>query len=678
MMIKSPILSAAKNISSSKSILALRMDKKSDYKKFVKWIDSSSKELKKAKLPKKKDLKKISNFGITGGGLFGGTGKGGGGSAIGGILGLLGLGGGAAAAKSLLGGASGATTGAAKGAEALKNNKGFLSRFFPKYAQQRGLQFPTRNEALAARAFSAQSGVLGPATSPPPPVGTPKPSRIPGGRIGGPLSIAFAGVDFAMRKGGGQTNLQAGVGAGAGLAGGLAGASLGAKIGAGIGTLIAPGIGTGIGAILGSLIGGTAGSMGAGSLADKATGADKIQTRLKEQEAKQKEATKLNFGDIVDKFDKVITKFEGLSFGLTGITNGTQNLGQNQQTNPFQEPSQYPPLNPTELTYDGPVTGNTFFPLPGGQAGAQSDQQYGAPRDGGTRAHAGLDIVKFQGNIAAPVAAYKTGKVVASVSNGYNGYVTIDHGGGLKTRYYHTSPSVNVGDIVYGGQQIANLYPDGQNTHLHFEVYRGGSPVDPKSAGLGQNIPAPLSKEKAKESHDKSIGNTAKPGVNTTERQQSPEEFFKGTSFEKTFRENKDAFYGKEVIRNTRGAKQTKVKPSEEVQRLQSMYNSYVRQIREKREKEISSTDSAPKITPVASQTNQELQIPAVPIQTSQSGLVIMTPVGQQVQVASQPQFIPVPIQSSNNSGGTIVASVSETELLNSLWNNLLLTKLSG
>lgn len=669
-MITSPLLTSASNIISSRSIRTLKMDKKSDYKKFVKWIDSSNKELQKIKLPKKRDIKKISDFGISGSALGGSEGGGGGGGFFGNLLKTF-------VGSKLLKGGAGAALGLGKGKNQIKSNKGFLNKFFPKYAQERGLNFPTRNEALAARAFSAPSGIS-PSPKAPPPVGLPKQSKITGGRLGGTLSVALAGYDFMQRKGEGQSNVQAGVGAGAGAAGGLGGAALGSKIGAVIGTAIAPGPGTLIGGFLGSLIGGIAGSMGASSIADKATGADKISQRLSEQEAKQKAATKLDFGSIVEKFDKVVTKFEQLSFGLTGVQSGQQNIGQSQQMNPYQEPAQYPPINPSQLTYDGPVSGDTFFPLPGGKAGENADQQFGASRSNGTRLHEGLDMTHHTGDLAAPVAAYKTGKVVESVSAGYNGYVTVDHGGGLKTRYYHTSPTVNVGDIVYGGQQIANLYPDGQNTHLHFEVRRGGSPVDPRSAGLGQNIPAPLAKDKAKQQHEKSIGNTAKPGVNTMERQQSPEEFFKGTTFGEIFKANKDAFYGKEVTRNVRGSKNVKVKPSAEVQQLQEMYNSYVRDLRSKR-KEVSSTVTKPEVTPVATQQMQQFEHAMLPTGSQSPGLVIMTPVGgqQQVQPAMQPQMIPVPLQSRNQSSDQMVATVSESELLNSLWNTLLLTKLS-
>ena len=121
--------------------------------------------------------------------------------------------------------------------------------------------------------------------------------RLP--RIGGIANIAFTGLDFAMRKGEGQTNLQAGVGAAGGLVGGLGGM----KAGAALGTLIAPGVGT----LIGGALGGIAGSMLGGGLADRATG---VTGRLKEEEQRTRLlATRTPFGIAIDRFDSAIDKF---------------------------------------------------------------------------------------------------------------------------------------------------------------------------------------------------------------------------------------------------------------------------------------------------------------------------------------------------------------------------------
>jgi hypothetical protein len=77
----------------------------------------------------------------------------------------------------------------------------------------------------------------------------------------------------------------------------------------------------------------------------------------------------------------------------------------------------------------------------------------------------------------------------------------VDHGNGVKTKYFHVTPLVKTGDIVYGGQQIAKLFPAGNNTHLHFEYHKGGTPINPMSAGITKTkrLPSPLSRDKAKQ-----------------------------------------------------------------------------------------------------------------------------------------------------------------------------------
>jgi murein DD-endopeptidase MepM/ murein hydrolase activator NlpD len=87
-LLKSPLKKAANNISRigfsprARRVRAFDFDRKSEYVKFVDFIKNSTQELKNADLPSKRQLKKITNFDVVGGG--------GGGA---GLLGLLGLGG---------------------------------------------------------------------------------------------------------------------------------------------------------------------------------------------------------------------------------------------------------------------------------------------------------------------------------------------------------------------------------------------------------------------------------------------------------------------------------------------------------------------------------------------------------------------------------------------------------
>ena len=101
--------------------------------------------------------------------------------------------------------------------------------------------------------------------------------------------------------------------------------------------------------------------------------------------------------------------------------------------------------------------------------------------------HAGLDFGAAHGT---PITSAAGGKVVtAEFRRDYGWVVEIDHGNGLATRYAHASKLlVRVGQVVVPGDRIALVGSTGRSTgaHLHFEVLRKGSPVDPKRylAGL--------------------------------------------------------------------------------------------------------------------------------------------------------------------------------------------------
>ena len=113
-----------------------------------------------------------------------------------------------------------------------------------------------------------------------------------------------------------------------------------------------------------------------------------------------------------------------------------------------------------------------------------------------TSFHGGIDLTP-----ASPIVAMQKGKV-RSVRNSvlpsqtatiiankqtslYAGnFVTLTHGNGEETRYYHLkegSVVVNVGDVVEKGQVIGFMGKTGYvtGTHLHFEIRKDGKTVDP-------------------------------------------------------------------------------------------------------------------------------------------------------------------------------------------------------
>jgi murein DD-endopeptidase MepM/ murein hydrolase activator NlpD len=96
------------------------------------------------------------------------------------------------------------------------------------------------------------------------------------------------------------------------------------------------------------------------------------------------------------------------------------------------------------------------------------------------RFHAGLD---FAASYGSTIRAADSGKVI--FSGWYGGYgkaVIISHSQGITTLYGHSSELyVSEGQTVQKGQAIAAVGSTGLSTgpHLHFEVRRDGTPVDP-------------------------------------------------------------------------------------------------------------------------------------------------------------------------------------------------------
>jgi murein DD-endopeptidase MepM/ murein hydrolase activator NlpD len=96
--------------------------------------------------------------------------------------------------------------------------------------------------------------------------------------------------------------------------------------------------------------------------------------------------------------------------------------------------------------------------------------------------HAGVDISAPTGT---SVRAAADGIVIAAEWAGaYGKLVVIDHGNGVQTYYAHLSRfDVIPGQEVRMGQVIAGSGSTGRATspHLHYEVRRGGTPVNPYS-----------------------------------------------------------------------------------------------------------------------------------------------------------------------------------------------------
>ncbi|MDQ1177907.1 M23 family metallopeptidase [Microbacterium sp. SORGH_AS_0421] len=147
--------------------------------------------------------------------------------------------------------------------------------------------------------------------------------------------------------------------------------------------------------------------------------------------------------------------------------------------------------------------GGMFYPTDPWRYLGGDGQKYLDPRENGRR-HMGIDS---QGDSGAAIHAVMDGTVVGGQwgtttgdGHGWGNFVRIDHGQGVQTLYAHFAlpPSVARGSHVQAGQRIGTMGGTqyGANRlsrHLHFEVFRNGSNVDPLAflSNYQSNTPAP-------------------------------------------------------------------------------------------------------------------------------------------------------------------------------------------
>ncbi len=98
----------------------------------------------------------------------------------------------------------------------------------------------------------------------------------------------------------------------------------------------------------------------------------------------------------------------------------------------------------------------------------------------GVHGHNGIDLAA---PVGTPIYASAGGRVIASVSGGWNGgygsYVIISHPNGTQTLYAHTSKNfVALGQVVEKGIRIAAIGLTGKTTgpHVHFEIRGAKNP----------------------------------------------------------------------------------------------------------------------------------------------------------------------------------------------------------
>ena len=200
--------------------------------------------------------------------------------------------------------------------------------------------------------------------------------------------------------------------------------------------------------------------------AAEAAAAATIANMIAEYQRKKAEEAAANQSAIIDQMNQA---------NQEAIANG--------QEPPYTEEDIQNATNSGSSTGGASSTGGLTWPVPcstrvTSRFGTRSD-----PFTGQTATHNGIDIDGFNNDGNIIVAAADGTVITASYDGAYGNYVVIDHGD-ITTLYAHMSGmAVSAGDYVSAGQTIGYLGATGRatGTHCHFEVFVGGSRVDPAS-----------------------------------------------------------------------------------------------------------------------------------------------------------------------------------------------------
>ena len=429
--ISSPLVSALNNIVSINRSGSTMKSTQQSYQGFLQFMDVEIRNIEGIKLPKKRDLQKLSNLNVAA--TFGSAGS---------LLSSL---------------ASGALDAA-----------GFVGDLFS--GRKRGGGKPNPK---AGGAIPKGKGI-----------------RFGGIKALGIANAAFAGLDFATGLAEGESVGKAAAGAGGALAGSLIGGAIGQTLIPipGLGFVIGSMAGNFAGGFLGDRAHEAVTGTGEQDLKSKQ------KEKLKAQEVKQKVAAMssgLTMSSVLDKFEGVVTKFEQSSPGASSDTSGTTNTnntseqsGIHEEINPRTDGGPAPTdVDNSEYT----ATGGSLPSKndPGGKDFHQFRQYYNSGKGG---RHQGEDLGVNQGT---PVSVIVPGKVAAAGFDGSaGGNILITHVDGKQTRYLHMSEiNVSAGQEIKSGQVIGKTGGTpgtkgaGRSTgpHLHFEYYgsTGGGPMDP-------------------------------------------------------------------------------------------------------------------------------------------------------------------------------------------------------
>ena len=178
---------------------------------------------------------------------------------------------------------------------------------------------------------------------------------------------------------------------------------------------------------------------------------------------------KINTGEVFTEVSEVLTRVRGIS-----------NAYQQGMQSPFDMPQLHSQrtAEDTELVFPFAPLGSTIV--------FESNQTYGAPRDGGSRPHQGLDFGLAPNT---PIISYATGEVTAAGNRGgYGIVVEVESPDGSDHFFAHLNAAqVRVGQQVKPGDVLglSGNTGEGSGSHLHWEVRVDGQHVNPLDYASG-------------------------------------------------------------------------------------------------------------------------------------------------------------------------------------------------
>ena len=398
-----------------------------------------------------------------------------------------------------------------------------------------------------------------------------------------------------------------------------------------------------------------------------------LDQRLKEQERAQRAAASktISFADVTDKFDKIVSKFEDVSKGFGASTQSKQ---KSQQDGDLSDSNSIEPTDPINTGNSPESTGIQLEDVE-----SSGGEVPGSPNSGFRTAHRpghnGNDYFK---NVGTPISLIQEGTVTVADMNydpkGWGAVVEVRHKDGSLSRYAHLSRiSVAPGSKITPGQVIG--YTGGspgapgagnsEGPHLHFEYLPAGSgQVNPTEAAkkifrFGGNVRVKSSSQRTSPSGQGLPGQN----VNTLQRQQSISDFIKGTQ------------PGNRILNDPNLKSQlTGQSPATDAQvkQMREAYDGYVRslQLHQVWNMQVNPSQTRSPLPPrTATPSSGAMAAPP---------LVMINNQGSSA-APSQPQMVPIPIPTGGRGGGGGSDSgLSVGEVVNSFAKLILLTNLSG